>query len=79
MNVPSEVSPEVILPLLGKSFLSLNTIPHQGIFHCREPLTKLGGFDPDHPGCGDSAFPPQLNVRGVEFRLLPKQVPAWII
>ncbi|MFM7244085.1 MAG: glycosyltransferase [Planctomycetaceae bacterium] len=60
------------VPTLGAEcgeFFAVNTLPHQGVFHRRAILSRLGGFDGRFPVACDYEFLVRAVVAGAEVRL----------
>jgi hypothetical protein len=74
-----EVDLGVQVPMLGignRAIFSVNTLPHQGVFHRRALLTRLGGFDGRFPVACDYEFLVRALVAGADVRLFSGPPPA---
>ncbi len=79
MVSPREADLGVQRPTLGlgnREIFSVNTLPHQGVFHRRSLWSRLGGFDPRFPVACDYEFLVRALVAGVEVQLCDGSPPV---
>lgn len=76
---PSGVVIEEQSPQLGPgnaTIFTLNTLPHQGLFHRRDIWQRLGPFDARYPVASDYEFVIRALVAGETIRLCPGPPPV---